>query len=178
LRAVRGVIDGKGRTLSRFGVKPGTGDYVAASRLVTWAMQQVVESGTARAIGEAGLGGLRAAGKTGTSDSQRDSWFAGFSGNQLGVVWVGRDDNRPTGLFGSTGALKVWIDLFRRLPAQALLPPEDGIERVWINPENGRRSDAVCTGARELPFIAGYAPSEREGCAMDRIREWFGRDDN
>jgi dienelactone hydrolase len=62
--------------------------------------------------------------------------------------------------------------------ADALVPPEDGIERVWINPENGRRSDEVCAGVRELPFIAGYAPSEREGCAMDRIREWFGRDDN
>ncbi len=176
LRAVRGVIDGNGRTLSRFGTKPGTGDYVTASRLVTWAMQQVVESGTARSIGAAGLGSLHAAGKTGTSDTQRDSWFAGFSGNQLGVVWVGRDDNRPTGLYGSTGALKVWIDLFKRLPAQALLPPADGIERVWIDPENGRRSDAVCSAARELPFIAGYAPTDREGCAMDRIREWFGRD--
>lgn len=176
LRAVRGVIDGNGRTLSRFGVKPGTGDYVAASRLVTWAMQQVVESGTASSIGAAGLGDLHAAGKTGTSDTQRDSWFAGFSGNQLGVVWVGRDDNRPTALYGSTGALKVWIDLFKRLPAQALVPPADGIERVWIDPGNGRRSDAVCSGARELPFIAGYAPTDREGCAMDRIREWFGRD--
>ena len=178
LRAVRGVIDGKGRTLSRFGVTPGTGDYVTASRLITWAMQQVVESGTARSIGAAGLGDLHAAGKTGTSDTQRDSWFAGFSGSQLGVVWVGRDDNRPTGLYGSTGALKVWIDLFKRLPAQPLTPPEEGIERVWIDPENGRLSDAVCSGARELPFIAGYAPTDREGCAMDRIREWFGRDDN
>lgn len=177
LRAVRGVIDGKGHTLSRFGVSPGTGDYVTASRLVTWAMQQVVESGTARSIGAAGLGNLHAAGKTGTSDTQRDSWFAGFTGSQLGVVWVGRDDNRPTGLYGSTGALKVWIDLFKRLPAQALNPPEEGIERVWIDPENGRLSDSVCSGARELPFIAGYAPTNREGCAMDRIREWFGGKD-
>ena len=176
LRAVRGVVDTDGRTLSRYGVKPGAGDYVAASRLVTWALQQVVESGTASSIGAAGLGGLHAAGKTGTSDTQRDSWFAGFSGNQLGVVWVGRDDNRPTGLYGSTGALKVWIDLFRQLPAQALTPPVDGIERVWIDPENGRRSDSVCSGARELPFIQGYAPTDREGCAMDRIRQWFGRD--
>ncbi len=176
LRAVRGVVDSSGRTLSRYGVKPGTGDYVAASRLVTWAMQQVVESGTARSIGAAGLGDLHAAGKTGTSDTQRDSWFAGFSGNQLGVVWVGRDDNKPTGLYGSTGALKVWIDLFRRLPAQALSQPADGIEFAWIDPENGRRSDAVCSGARELPFIAGYAPQDREGCAIDRIRQWLGRD--
>jgi penicillin-binding protein 1B len=176
LRAVRGVVDTDGRTLSRYGVKPGAGDYVAASRLVTWALQQVVESGTASSIGAAGLGGLHAAGKTGTSDTQRDSSFAGFSGNQLGVVWVGRDDNRPTGLYGSTGALKVWIDLFRQLPAQALTPPVEGIERVWIDPENGRRSDSVCRGARELPFIQGYAPTDREGCAMDRIRQWFGRD--
>ncbi|HPG92952.1 MAG TPA: penicillin-binding protein 1B [Dokdonella sp.] len=176
LRAVRGVVDADGRTLSRYAVKPGTGDYVAASRLVTWALQQVVESGTASSIGAAGLGGLHAAGKTGTSDTQRDSWFAGFSGNQLGVVWVGRDDNRPTGLYGSTGALKVWIDLFRQLPAQSLVPAVDGIEQVWVDPENGRRSDSACSGAREIPFIQGYAPVDREGCALDRIRQWFGRD--
>ncbi|WP_371280519.1 penicillin-binding protein 1B [Dokdonella sp.] len=178
LRAVRGVIDGKGRTLSRYGVEPGTGDYVAASRLVTWAMQQVVESGTARSIVAAGLGNLHAAGKTGTSDTQRDSWFAGFTGNQLGVVWVGRDDNKPTALYGSTGALKVWIDLFKRLPAEPLLPSEDGIEFVWIDQESGERSDAVCSGARELPFASGYAPTERHGCALDRIREWLGRGDD
>ncbi len=176
LRAVRGVIDGKGHTLSRFGVTPGTGDYVAASRLVTWSMQQVVDSGTARSIGAAGLGDLHAAGKTGTSDTQRDSWFAGFSGNQLGVVWVGRDDNRPTGLYGSTGALKVWIDLFRQLPAEPLALSNEGIEFLWIDPQNGRLSDSVCSGARELPFVSGYAPTERQGCAMDRIREWFGGD--
>ena len=175
LRAVRGVIDSNGKTLSRYGVTPGTGDYVAASRLVTWGMQQVVESGSARAIGAAGLGDLNAAGKTGTSDTQRDSWFAGFTGNHLGVVWVGRDDNRPTGLYGSTGALKVWIDLFGRLPAQPLAQPREGIEFSWIDPETGRRSDAVCSGARELPFLAGYAPEEKEGCAIDRIREWLGR---
>jgi penicillin-binding protein 1B len=176
LRAVRGVVDAKGRTLSRYGVKPGTGDYVAASRLVTYAMQQVVESGTARSIGVAGLGGLHAAGKTGTSDTQRDSWFAGFSGNQLGIVWVGRDDNKPTNLFGSTGALKVWIELFKRLPVRPLSVPSEGVEFVWIDPQNGKRSDSVCSGARELPFVTGYAPTDKEGCALDRIREWFGRD--
>lgn len=176
LRAVRGVVDAKGRTLSRYGTKPGTGDYVAASRLVSYAMQQVVETGTARAIGEAGLGDLRAAGKTGTSDTQRDSWFAGFNGSQLGVVWVGRDDNKPTGLYGATGALKVWIELFRRLPGRALVLPNAGLEYVWIDPVSGKRSDPVCSGARELPFISGYAPEEREGCAMDRLRNWFGRD--
>lgn len=176
LRAVRGVVDAKGRTLSRYATRPGTGDYVSASRLVTYAMQQVVETGSARSIVAAGLGGLHAAGKTGTSDTQRDSWFAGFSGNQLGIVWVGRDDNKPTVLYGSTGALKVWIELFKRLPARALNVPRDGLEYSWVDPESGKRSDAVCNGARELPFIAGYAPSDKQGCAMDRIRQWFGQE--
>jgi penicillin-binding protein 1B len=177
LRAVRGVVDANGRTLSRYAVKLGTGDYVTAARLVTYAMQQVVDRGTARAVGAAGLGELRAAGKTGTSDTQRDAWFAGFDGSRLGVVWLGRDDNKPTALYGSTGALKVWIELFKRLPGRALDVPVGGLEYVWIDPASGKRSDAVCSGARELPFASGYAPQEREGCALDRLRSWFGRDE-
>jgi penicillin-binding protein 1B len=93
------------------------------------------------------------------------------------VVWVGRDDNKPTGLYGSTGALKVWIDLFRRLPAEPLAPPGDGLSFTWIDPENGRRSDEACSGARELPFISGYEPQDHEGCALDKLRQWFGGDD-
>lgn len=164
LRAVRGVVDNGGRTLSRYGTKAGAGDYVTAARLVNWGMQQVVERGTARAIGAAGLGERRIAGKTGTSDTQRDAWFAGFDGSRLGVVWIGRDDNKPTALYGSTGALRVWIDLFRRLPGQALAIPEDGIETAWIDPSTGQRSDEACRGARRMPFAAGYAPREGGGC--------------
>jgi len=176
LRAVRGVVDAKGRTLTRYASRPGTGSYVGPARLVNYTMQQVVQRGTARSIGTAGLGRLNAAGKTGTSDTQRDSWFAGFTGSELGVVWVGRDDNKPTALYGSTGALRVWIELFRRLPNLPLVIPADGIDRVWIDPPSGKRTDEVCADARELPFVAGYAPTETHGCAMDRIRQWLGRD--
>lgn len=177
LRAVRGVVDASGKTLSRYANTPGTGDYVDASRLVTWAMQQSVETGTARSIVAAGLGEQRIAGKTGTSDTQRDSWFAGFNGSQLGVVWLGRDDNRPTGLYGSTGALRIWIELFKRLPARSLQRRDEGLEYAWIDSASGQRSDAACSGARELPFIAGYLPQERKGCPMDRLRSLFGADD-
>ena len=177
LRALRGVLDAKGRPLSRYALKPGAGDYATAARLVTWAMQQVAISGTAHAIADAGLGGLHAAGKTGTSDTQRDSWFAGFTGDALAVAWVGRDDNKPTGLFGATGALRVWIELMKRLPSAPLVLPQDGIEQVWIDPQSGRRSDAACSGAREVPFANGYAPSEQEGCPLDQLRAFFGRGD-
>ena len=174
LRAVRGVLDAKGRPLSRYAVEPGAGDYTTAARLVTWAMQQVAAGGTARAIEAAGLGWLRAAGKTGTSDTQRDSWFAGFTGDALAVAWVGRDDNKPTPLFGSTGALRIWIELMRRLPTVPLDLPADGIERAFVNPRSGKRTDSACEGARELPFAQGYAPREQEHCPLDQLREFFG----
>ena len=174
LRALRGVLDAKGRPLSRYAVKPGGGDYTTATRLVTLAMQEVAIGGTAHAITDTGLGSLHAAGKTGTSDTQRDAWFAGFTGSHLAVAWVGRDDNKPTGLFGSTGGLRVWIELMKRLPGTPLEVPRDGIERAWVNPASGKRSDAACAGARELPFAAGYAPTEEEHCPLDQLRQFFG----
>lgn len=173
LNAVRGVLDAEGRPLTRYGVKAGKGEYVTAARLVTLALQQVAISGTAHAIAGSGLAGLHAAGKTGTSDTQRDSWFAGFTGTHLAVVWVGRDDNKPTGLFGATGALRIWIDLFKQLPTAPLVVPGAGIEDAWVDPVNGKRSDPNCSGARELPFAAGYVPSDIEHCPIDRIRQWF-----
>lgn len=174
LRAVRGVLDAKGRPLSRYAVKAGAGDYTTATRLVTTAMQQVAISGTAHAITDAGLGHLHAAGKTGTSDTQRDSWFAGFTGDTLAVAWVGRDDNKPTGLFGATGGLRVWIELMKRLPTQPLVVPQDGLERAWIAPASGKRTDAACSGARELVFASGYAPTDEEHCPLDELRQFFG----
>jgi penicillin-binding protein 1B len=174
LRAVRGVLDAKGRPLSRYAVKPGGGDYTTATRLVTYAMQQVAIGGTAHAIDDSGLGWLHAAGKTGTSDTQRDSWFAGFTGDTLAVAWVGRDDNKPTGLFGSTGGLRIWIELMKRLPTAPLTVPQDGIERAWIAPASGKRTDSGCAGARELPFAVGYPPEEEEHCPLDQLRNFFG----
>jgi penicillin-binding protein 1B len=173
LRVLRGVLDAKGRPLTRYGAKAGGGDYVAATRLVNYAMQQVAISGTAHSITESGLGNLRAAGKTGTSDTQRDSWFAGFTGAQLAVAWVGRDDNKPTGLMGSTGALRIWIELMKRMPAAPLDVPQDGIEVAYVNPESGQRTDSACSGARELPFVQGYAPQDEDHCPLDELKEWF-----
>src|SRR5690606_31299468 len=75
LRAVRGVLDPEGRLLKRYDTAPAPaqeGDSIAA-RLVTIALQQVVNSGTARQLQRDGLGRLSPAGKTGTSNDGRDS---------------------------------------------------------------------------------------------------------
>ena len=173
LRALRGVLDAQGRPLAHYTVKTGSGDYVQPARLINYAMQQVARYGTAHAIEER-LPDLHAAGKTGTSDSQRDSWFAGFTGSQLAVVWIGRDDNKPTGLWGATGALQAWIALFRELPSAALGLSQDGLELAWIDPQTGARTEAQCQGARQLPFVAGHQPEENRGCVWQEIKSWFG----
>ena len=172
LRALRGVVDAKGQPLTRYGVKSGAGNYVQASRLTSFAMQQVALSGTARAIGEQ-LGSLHVAGKTGTSDSQRDSWFAGFTGSHLAVAWIGRDDNKVTDLWGRTGGLQAWIALFKKLPSAALVLPQDGLDLVHVNPQTGARTEAQCSGARALPFMAGFAPQDADHCLLEEIQSVF-----
>jgi penicillin-binding protein 1B len=175
LLAVSGVVDGNGRTIKRYEVEAGKGEYQPAVRLVTWAMQQVATYGTARSLGDSNLAYLHAAGKTGTSNDLRDSWFAGFTGDRLAVFWMGRDDNKPSHLWGSTGALRAWQELFRKLPTVPLsAAPGDGLEMAWINPADGRRSDPACSGAKQVPVIAGSLSTDSEGCFWQKIGNLFG----
>jgi Membrane carboxypeptidase (penicillin-binding protein) len=179
LVAVRGVVDGNGRTIKRYQVQGGNGEYQDAVHLTTWAMQQVALRGTASAIGNSGLAWLHAAGKTGTSNDTRDSWFAGFTGEHLAVFWMGRDDNKSTGLFGATGALRAWRELFAKLPTQPLpAAPAAGLEMAWINPADGKRTESQCEGARQVPVIAGTLSSDTEGCFWQGVQSLFGGGDH
>ncbi|HET9817769.1 MAG TPA: penicillin-binding protein 1B, partial [Rhodanobacteraceae bacterium] len=165
LLTLRGVLDAKGHVLKQYAVKPGKGEYQQAERLVRWMMQQVTEYGTAAAIGNTKLGNLHAAGKTGTSDHQRDSWFSGFTGDRLAVAWMGRDDNHPTHLWGSTGALRVWMKLFEKMPSTPLTTSfGDGIQYAWIDPDTGQGTLPECDGARQYPFVDGYLPQVQNHC--------------
>ncbi|RUL62380.1 penicillin-binding protein 1B [Dyella dinghuensis] len=175
LLAVSGVVDGNGRTIKRYEVQSGQGEYQPAVRLVTWAMQQVAIYGTAHSLADSSLAWLHTAGKTGTSNDLRDSWFAGFTGDRLGVFWMGRDDNKPSHLFGATGALRGWQELFRKLPTTPLSPaPGEGLEMAWINPTDGKRSDPACEGAKQVPVIAGSLPADSEGCFWQKVGNLFG----
>ena len=178
LLAVRGVVDEKGQTVKRYEVKTGQGEYQSAVRLVTWAMQQVARSGTAASIGSSGLAYLNAAGKTGTSNDMRDSWFAGFTGDHLAVFWMGRDDNKPSGLYGATGSLRAWQELFKKLPTRPLsAAPGEGLEMAWINTADGKRSEDGCEGARQLPVVAGTLPQDAEGCFWQHVGNFFSGSD-
>jgi penicillin-binding protein 1B len=170
LLAVRGVLDGSGRTIKRYEVQGGKGEYQEAVRLITWALQQVAVYGTAHSIGDSGLAWLHAAGKTGTTNDMRDSWFAGYTANHLAVFWMGRDNNKPTTLFGATGALRAWRQLFTRLPTRPLpSAPGAGLEMAWVNPVDGKRIDQQCAGAIEVPVVAGSLSPEPENCFWQQV---------
>jgi len=122
---------------------------------------------------------LAIAGKTGTTDEQRDAWFAGFTGDRLGVVWVGYDDNRAARLSGASAALPIWGEMMAALDPEPLeLPKPEGVELVAIDLQTGMRGSG-CPGSVELPFVAGSAPEERAPCAdgktVERVKGWFER---
>lgn len=161
LHLVRGVLDRDGRLLNRYDKVPpaATERDSLSARLVALALQSTVTGGTARALLADGRGGLRPAGKTGTSNDSRDSWFAGWTGDHLAVAWVGNDGNAPTGLYGATGGMKVWSHLFARLPSAPLQIGGKGIDWHWV--AQSYSTDLGCPGARQFPFARGYVPAYR-----------------
>ncbi len=161
LHAVRGVLDPQGRLIKRYdkAAPPAQKGDAVAARLVGIALQYAVAAGTGRPLVRDGLGRLAPAGKTGTSNDGRDSWFAGYTGDHLAVVWVGNDENKATGLYGATGGMRVWSDIFARLPSAPLQLADEGID--WRAVEGNYSTDAGCPGSRRFPFVAGYAPPYR-----------------
>ena len=161
LRAIRGITDRHGRSLGRY---PERSTRVADSRavfLVTHALRGVLSEGTGRRARELLGRGQRLAGKTGTTGGLRDSWFAGYGADRVAVVWIGRDDNRPVNLSGSSGALEVWARLMRTIGAASVSDAApQGVEWHWVNRSEGRRIGRACAGARRLPFVTGRLPPE------------------
>ncbi|NLA69386.1 MAG: penicillin-binding protein 1B, partial [Gammaproteobacteria bacterium] len=182
LYTVRGVLAADGRLLNRYDKAPAQPDERdrTAARLVTVALQHAVSSGTGRQLVNDGLGRLSSAGKTGTSNDGRDSWYAGWTGDHLAVVWVGNDQNEQTGLYGATGAMRVWSALFKRLPTAPLRVPGRGLEWSWVVGDHA--TDADCEGARRFAFNSGFSPAWQpcyreplpEESAGGGWREWFG----
>jgi penicillin-binding protein 1A len=109
--------------------------------LIDSMLRDVVDKGTGRLAKQLGRSDL--AGKTGTTNGPRDSWFSGYNPNIATSVWVGFDANTLLGRkeFGSSAALPIWIDFMRTalegVPDQLPRQPE-GIVTVRINPDTGK----------------------------------------
>jgi penicillin-binding protein 1B len=186
LRAIREVTTQDGKPLRRFAIAVEPAFPPEPMYLITAAMQGVVREGTGAGLKNWVPSDTAVAGKTGTTDEQRDAWFAGFTGDRLAVVWIGYDDNRAAHLSGAATALPVWGEMVAGLgPEPLALPKPEGIEQVLIDPATGLRADAGCTGATELPFVQGSAPAQRAPCATSlgiaveevkqRAKSWLER---
>ena len=119
-----------------------------ATTQALYAMQQVVERGTARSL-QNEFADLRLAGKTGTTNNARDTWFVGIDGENVATVWLGKDNNADTHLTGSSGALYVYKEYIRRaLPPKFSLPKVKDIQWVGIN----SYGSIACESGRQIPM--------------------------
>ena len=187
-RVISSVLAADNSILKRFGISVEQRFTPETIFLLNNGLQHVVSDGTARSLSHYLPPSHNVAGKTGTSDDLRDSWFAGFTGDQLAVVWLGRDDNKPMGLSGSSGALVVWGEIMRALRPQPLdfIEPE-GIEWRWLDTGSLELSaDRPLFGGEQvrLPFLAGSVPvpennsllgepAKAVGGVVDKIMDWF-----
>lgn len=172
LRSVTAVLDKERKPLERYSLEIGINVKPEAVALINSALIDVTKYGTAKNLSK-NLD-LQVAGKTGTSDDLRDSWFAGFSGDIVAVVWTGYDDNLPTTLTGSSGAMKIWLNLVKEVAYKPYqLPQMTDLENHWIDGNNGLLAEKDCENAVELTFIKGTQPNQESDCEAAGSSNWF-----
>ncbi|AWB67048.1 penicillin-binding protein 1B [Saccharobesus litoralis] len=121
--------------------------------LINYAMQEITRKGTARWLGNM-YSQTRFAGKTGTTNELRDSWFVGYDQNELAVIWVGKDDNTSTQLTGSSGALRIFGEYQKqRQPVSLVVPKPQSIAMRYFSSDSGYHVDPGCPDTLLLPVI-------------------------
>ncbi|UXZ95557.1 penicillin-binding protein 1B [Pseudomonas phytophila] len=183
MRGIRSVLTAEGEPLKRYPFQIQQRFDPGSIYLLQNAMQRVMREGTGRSVYNVLPSSLNLAGKSGTTNDSRDSWFAGFSQDLLAVVWLGRDDNGKTPFTGATGALQVWTSFMSKadpLPLDMAQP--DNVVQVWVNAATGEGSDAGCPNAVQMPYIRGSEPAPGAACGgpaapaqevMDWVKGWL-----
>jgi penicillin-binding protein 1B len=178
-KAVIAVLDEAGAAVSRHSLDLEQRIAPEHARVLSLALEIVMRRGTGVSSRFAQAG---TAGKTGTSNDYRDSWFAGYDDAHLSVVWVGADDNTTTGLTGSSGAMKVWDEIMTHMGVRPLhhAPSEDV---HTIDYESGLLAQEGCAELLvDVSLPDDVALRSKPGCGIkdrslaDRLRTWFGND--
>jgi penicillin-binding protein 1B len=179
LRSIQSVTSNDHSALQRYALNVRQVADPSAVYLLNTVLQEVMREGTGRSAYRHMSPDFNIAGKTGTTDELRDSWFAGFSGDYLAVVWLGRDDNKPSKLTGASGALQVWSSVMAEISRQPLLLTQpENVEFSWVDSQ-GFRANEFCTNAVQYPFIKGSSPVDYSPCVgavgrtLERAGHWF-----
>lgn len=135
-----------------------------ATYLLNYALHKVTLEGTAKAIREK-FPNINMAGKTGTTDDYRDSWFSGFDKNILVTSWIGKDNNQPVNLSGASGAMQLFIAYQQQQEPKSLVRRfPDGLGIAHFDNATGHLSKAGCTDTFSVPAIIDALPPVPKKC--------------
>ncbi len=159
---LEGVLDATGEPVR--GPAPRAPEQVVSPEtayLVISLLRGVVANGTAEAAGR--VYGVRdpVAGKTGTSNDRRDSWFAGGSPERTSLVWVGYDSNATSRLSGTRAALPIWARFtngVRPVGGSRRFRQPAGVTTAAIDPLSGGLATGLCPRILTEVFLAGTEP--------------------
>ena len=162
LYGVRAVLDGEGNPVAGAPLAPPERAMSPqAAYLVTSLLQGVLDRGTAAGVRKLGLHDALA-GKTGTTNDRRDSWFAGYSPNRATLVWVGYDDASATRLSGARAALPIWARFTWKVRPSGGYPafiPPSGVTTASIDPASGELATGSCPEVFTEVFVDGTQPT-------------------
>jgi penicillin-binding protein 1B len=161
LLSLKEIVAENGDVLERRHIDFSSVTSPAKAFLITSLLEGVIERGTAKGLKRLGID-FKCAGETGTTSEFRDSWFVGYTTDLLALVWVGYDDNSPTGLTGAQGAATIWARFMNLVrpwiqPQEFDAPP--GIVEEIICPESGQLATAGCKERKREDFLSESRPN-------------------
>mgnify|MGYP003640495259 FL=1 len=158
------VLSPKDKPLWRFNLQGEQRADLKAVYLLNYALHKVTLEGTAKQIKKV-FADINMAGKTGTTDDYRDSWFSGFDNNILVTTWMGKDDNQPINLSGASGAMQLFIGY------QSLQQPKSLVRRypkglgiAHFDEKSGALSRPGCAHTISVPAILDALPPIPKTC--------------
>ncbi|MCO4797909.1 MAG: penicillin-binding protein 1B [Colwelliaceae bacterium] len=174
---VESIISAQGETLHQHLVEELPLFSEQASYLTDYALTQVAKQGTAKSLVWR-LKDKIVAGKTGTTNDQRDSWFVGYDAKHMVTTWLGRDDNKATDFTGSSGALTLFANFMGRIGtiSKSNSTP-NGIELVSFENKTGSALGIDCPNSSIYPAIKegltlSFSCSEKSK-KLNKKRSWF-----
>jgi penicillin-binding protein 1B len=174
VHAIDKIVSSYGETVWQFEAVGTKVISTNAAYLMDYALTQVAVSGTAKSLTWR-LKNSKVAGKTGTSNDLRDSWFVGFDEKNLVTTWLGKDNNKPTGLTGSSGALMLFTEFIKKqgVVNKSNTQP-DAIDMTVFEVKTGNAVTSNCANTVTYPAIsAGVSISK--GCLKERTdkKSWL-----
>lgn len=172
--AINAISTSKGEILWQF---ESANEHIIstnAAYLMDYALTQVAKRGTAKSLSWR-LKGAQIAGKTGTSNDLRDSWFIGYDNQLLITTWLGKDNNKPTGLTGSSGALLLFSDFMKKQgPVNKERTTPDAVAITLFEKETGYAVISECDNTTNYPAISAGIIVQKS-CLQKKVddRSWL-----